>query len=408
MPYRTTAAGCAEPLPLFADGGVDLILNWGLGVDSTACFLRMLEDPVHHGLDLRRTAVIHMVTGDEWPDTVSDAERFVLPVLREHGVRLVQLARSGRPKAAGIDVVDDSRHPTHIVRRGRWALWDEMEANGTVPQQGGVRLCSLHAKAEVADHWIGTATGGRPYTQILGFNADEARRVRRDESNSQDPMRKARFPLISWGWGRQQCEEYLFERFKVAWKKSYCSFCCFPVSMGAMAAHLDRMRSYPHIAGRVLRLEFTSMALNPNSRLFGEHSLLEQFDPCSERDSRVLEALEEELAACPWALYHVRRILPISRTDPSKRAPALRSVHRITTGSVAQVAEAARERAHEHAVAVEENPRGSVRVWVRTRGAGFPATEELYVTAPAFVHSKQLTRFEAEWAAHTNPAPVLR
>ncbi|POX47718.1 hypothetical protein C3489_29000 [Streptomyces sp. Ru71] len=30
------------------------------------------------------------------------------------------------------------------------------------------------------------------------------------------------FPLIDWGWDRQQCEAYVLDRFSLHWPKSYC------------------------------------------------------------------------------------------------------------------------------------------------------------------------------------------
>ena len=48
---------------------IELVINWGLGVDSTAYMVRMLEDPAVHGVDLARTVVLHQLTGDEWPAT---------------------------------------------------------------------------------------------------------------------------------------------------------------------------------------------------------------------------------------------------------------------------------------------------------------------------------------------------
>lgn len=60
--------------------------------------------------------------------------------------------------------------------------------------------------------------------------------------------------------------------------------------MGALDAHLDRMRAHPEIAGRVLRLEYTSVSLNPQANLFGRRSLLEQFDPGRGEDRPVLPA----------------------------------------------------------------------------------------------------------------------
>ena len=137
--------------------GVDLVISWGLGVDSTAYLVKMLDDPAAHGVDLARTMVIHQLTGSEWPTTRAHAEQFVLPLLRKHQVRLVQVSRSSR--ALAIAVMDDSRRPERIVQRGPWELWDEYETNGTVPQQGGIRICSLHAKGEVGDALI-AALGG--------------------------------------------------------------------------------------------------------------------------------------------------------------------------------------------------------------------------------------------------------
>lgn len=119
-------------------GDIELVINWGLGVDSTAYLVRLLDDPVGHGVDLARTVVLHQLTGDEWPATRAHAEQFVLPLLRQRQVRLVQVARASR--ALEIVVMDDSRQPERIIERGPWALWDEYETGGTVPQQGGLRL----------------------------------------------------------------------------------------------------------------------------------------------------------------------------------------------------------------------------------------------------------------------------
>ncbi|MZE80918.1 hypothetical protein GTY57_29405 [Streptomyces sp. SID5475] len=380
-------------------GSAELFINWGLGLDSSSYLAKMLENPAAHGVDLQRTVVLHMATGDEWPDTVADAEQFILPLLREHGVRLVQLARAGQAKAAGIEILDDSSSPHHLVPRGSWTLWDELETCGTVPQQAGTRLCSLHAKAEVGDRFTAAASGGRPFRQVIGFNADETGRAEADRRLNKNPLRTGVFPLIEWGWGRQACEDYLYDRFGVRWKKSYCSFCCFPVSLGALPAHLQRMRAFPDIAGRVLRLEYTAMRLNTNGRLFGRRSLLEMFEPA---DQEVLTAFARELD-CLWASYRVRRILPASRSNPQARAPALRAVERSRTGTRRELGRELRRRAARLGLPVEEDPAGgSVRVWLRRRGNGFPAVEEFWVTAPAHVHSKQQDRFEAEWAAHTD------
>ncbi|MGX1266995.1 hypothetical protein [Streptomyces phaeoluteigriseus] len=384
--------------PRTGGADVELVINWGLGVDSTAYLVKMLEDPSAHGVDLSRTMVLHELTGDEWPATRAHAAQYVLPLLREHRVRLVQVARASR--SLEIAVMDDSRQPERIIERGPWALWDEYETGGTVPQQGGIRLCSLHAKGEVGDALIAQEIGDRPFRQVMGFNADEISRSRRDEAASKNPLRQGVYPLIVWGWGRERCEAFLYERFGVRWEKSYCSFCCFPVSMGAMDAHLDRMRAHPDIAGRVLRLEYTSVSLNPQARLFGRRSLLEQFDPDRAADRPVLAAFKEELA-CPWALYHVRRILPVAKADPTRRGRAMRSVERVDVGRASALGRRLQSVSERHGVPVEVDERyGRVRAWLQQRGPELPTVEELMVTAPFHVRDKKVPHFEGKWAAH--------
>ncbi|MEU0853351.1 hypothetical protein ABZ387_36335 [Streptomyces flaveolus] len=228
----------APSLPgLSTTDGLDTVINWGLGADSTAYLAQMLTAPAAHGIDLDRTADLHMATGSEWPETRLLVEEFMLPLLREHGVRLVQLARNGHRKEDGFTVLDDSRSPERLIVRGPWTLWDALESVGTVPQQASTRKCSLWAKGAVGDWWLAQVFGGRPFRQVMGFNANETGRCLRDETASKLPGRAGLYPLVDWGWGRQQVEDYLLARFGVHWPKSYRTFRCFPVSMGAFPAH---------------------------------------------------------------------------------------------------------------------------------------------------------------------------
>ncbi|MCW8382455.1 hypothetical protein [Streptomyces justiciae] len=184
------------------------------------------------------------------------------------------------------------------------------------------------------------------------------------------------------------------------WEKSYCTFYCFPISMGGMAAHLDRMRAHPDIAGRVLRLEYTSVSLNPKAKLFGRHSLLEKFDPSRPVDRPVLAAFEAELAG-PWALYHVRRILSGCEGGPRSARPGAAFGGARRRGPAAVLGRRLRSVSERHGVPVEVDERyGRVRAWVHRRGEGLPAVEELMVTAPFQVRDKQVPHLEREWAAH--------
>lgn len=384
-----------------AEEPVELVINWGLGRHSSAYLARILTDPAAHGVDPARTVVLHMAVGSEWPDTVADCEQHLLPELRRHQMRLVQVARAGQLMRDGIEVLDDSRDPQRLITRGGWTLWDELELNGTVPQQGGPRLCSLRAKAEVGDRWIQQSLPDTPFRQVMGFHADEERRAASDRRHSRNPRRLPAFPLIEWGWDNDQCVAFLRDRFRIEWRPSYCFFCCFPVSMGALPAHLQRMRAYPEIAGRVLRLEYTATRLNPRARLFGDRSLLQLFDPAAAADRPVLEAFAAELADRDWAVYRVRRLLPVSEKNPTRRAPALRSVRRQDTGGRAQMRRIVEDVANRRRLRLEVDPvYGSARAWVRERGPVLPTGEEFEVSTPAVVQDKEQDRFAAEWAAH--------
>ncbi|MCX5078746.1 hypothetical protein OHA84_38040 (plasmid) [Streptomyces sp. NBC_00513] len=111
------------------------VLTWGLGADSTAEILMFLNNPAAHGLepDLSDLVIVHAVTGDEFRDSLSYADRLVLPLLRAWRIRLVQVCRGGPRDADGVLVLDDSRAPRRIHAAGPWRLSDELRTAGTVP-----------------------------------------------------------------------------------------------------------------------------------------------------------------------------------------------------------------------------------------------------------------------------------
>ncbi|MFJ3310869.1 hypothetical protein ACIPSA_49645 [Streptomyces sp. NPDC086549] len=169
--------------------------------------------------------------------------------------------------------------------------------------------------------------------------------------------------------------------------------------MGALPAHLERMRSHPDIAGEVLRLEYTAMSLNPNARLYGRKTLLGMFDRSQPQDRACLEAFERELDM-PWALYHVRRAFLLA--DSGKRRPVMRSTERVDLGRPQQLARRLISISERHRVDVEHDPLyGRARAWVRPRAKAWPMAEELFATAPARVINKQDHGFEEVWGALT-------
>lgn len=92
--------------------------SYGMGVESTAGVHRTIVDPAWRPPellpDLSNLIVMIAQTGDEWTDTIRLVEHHMLPVLRRHRVRLVEVARAGPSEANGIVILQDTRTPVHL------------------------------------------------------------------------------------------------------------------------------------------------------------------------------------------------------------------------------------------------------------------------------------------------------
>ena len=87
--------------------------------------------------------VITAQVGDEYPDQKMLVEQHVLPRMRAHRIRYVQVARAGHLEADGIVILDDTREHRKVHLDGAYKLSQELRAAGTVPQFAGEYRCSL-------------------------------------------------------------------------------------------------------------------------------------------------------------------------------------------------------------------------------------------------------------------------
>jgi hypothetical protein len=106
------------------------ILRYEMGVESTAILARWILEPSTRPCDLDALTVVVAMIGDEFADTGRDVERFILPLMREHSIRFVQLARHGHLEADGITVLADSRAPQRVHLEDDYRLSDELPSNG--------------------------------------------------------------------------------------------------------------------------------------------------------------------------------------------------------------------------------------------------------------------------------------
>lgn len=374
-----------------------------MGVDSSALLTRWLLEPATRDFRLDDLVVASAMTSDEYPATRQLMEDHLLPLMAQHQVRYVQLARAGQSDTDGYEVLSDSRQTTHMIMEGtRWRLRYELFTAGTVPQvASGKRLCSFRAKGQILDWWAADEFGGTPYRHVIGFAADEMKRAVRDTSYT-TAARDPDYPLISWGWDRQSCLTYLRDVFGVTWSRSCCGFCPFQAGREVELLY-ERWRQNPAAADRALRMEFLSVALNPRSTLFGRKRSARQVAiHAGLRD--LVHAVDEDLATVPWAVYRVRRAYPARKLDRAKasvpanwdpyaKGQASRSLRTLTVGTC--------EQARTVVSALGGQPEGDhhlVRAWIHRAGPPYPSREEFLVAAPAGVPDKTGPAFSTVWA----------
>ncbi|WP_432983112.1 hypothetical protein [Dactylosporangium sp. CA-233914] len=205
----------------------NVVLSLGMGVDSTGILVRWLTDPTSRDFPLSALTVLVSQVGDEYPDTYRDLEEAVLPMVRAHRVRVVQVARPALTIGRGGQryvVLDDSTSPARLVRSGPVRLSDELARNGTVAQVSN-RRCSLRWKGEVLDAWL--ADNMPPgFVHVLGYDAAERRRADRDAGIVRHG-RQPDYPLLRWGWTRDTTRQFLYDLTGRWWNRSCCSHCPF-------------------------------------------------------------------------------------------------------------------------------------------------------------------------------------
>jgi hypothetical protein len=279
-------------------------------------------------------------------------------------------------------ILDDTRSPERVHIAGAYRLSDELMSAGTVPQVAkGRRLCSIHGKGWPLDAWLDANIPGQ-FRHVIGFNAEETKRVTRDKSYS-TVDRHSEYPLLEWGWGRKACEDYLEDLFGEPWEKSCCVYC--PFAAGKEPVRL-RYRANPMAAAFALLLEHMSLCLNPRMTLYSNKSLLEVLK--RDGNDAAIALFERNLGGLGSAVYHVRRIY-------TAKAHADRSVEPVARGTMAEM-----ERAIERIGPAMEDKYGILRLTTIEREPDtYPSLEEMFVVGPDLVPEKKKATFDRKWEA---------
>lgn len=391
------------------------ILSYGMGVESTALLLRWVTEPSTCPCPLSELVVISAQTGDEYEDTRHDVETHILPLLRRHNIRYVQVARHGHLEEDGITILSDTTQPDRLFIEGDHKLSDELRSNGTVPQYGGVHRCSLKAKVFPIETWL---RDYYPHSALhaFGYNADERKRVRKslaadarrvafgfnvEETSRAErariydtPGRISIFPLVEWGWTRADCRDYIKQKLGVLWNKSACVYCPFnKLDAEALARH----RAHPAQVADALMLEHLSLSMNPRGTLYPGKSLVQI--TAANRNQAAMERFHSALDRAEWMVYRVRRLYyaakdEAGRSRPDKKGTAIRAVEQLTEAVSRAEALAQLRKLGAPASDVTEQ-RGITYIYRLRCGIGYPTREEFLVAAPAVVGTK--ARYGMEW-----------
>lgn len=282
--------------------GARVILSYGMGVDSTEILVRWLTDPSSRDFDLSQLTVVTCMVGNEYPSTYKLVREHILPLLREHGVRFVQVARGGHSERDGIVVLDDSTSPTELFERGPVSYADELRSAVTM-QPTCNRQCTLKWKGWVLDRWIESEVGDTPYRHCIGFAVGEESRLVKDQNFGGIGDRFAEYPLFDWNLDRAACIEHIATVTGVAeWQKSCCVYCPFQHRHDA----IERWDDEPEAAGEALEIEDIALRFNPRLPLFNKEGTA--LAAAVEADNQAaLDALEARLSSHEWAVYLMRR-----------------------------------------------------------------------------------------------------
>lgn len=431
IPKRNTPLPRTEPCP-----DAIVIQSHGMGVESQAILERWVAEPESRPfVTWDQLIVVTAQVGEEHKkDTIRDCEARMLPLLRQHGVRFVELARRGFHEEDGVVVLQDTRNPQKLHPDGMFSLSQYLMRSGTVPQFGGEHRCAMKFKAFVIETWLAlefqhltltkpvyhvfgynaeetTRTdkseyhiqrhnaeklipAAKPPLMVFGFNSDEVSRVERSALYD-GPSRTGHYPLDEWGWDRAKCIGYILQQTGLIWRKSACSFCpfCAEATKGEPDA-VRRWEESPEDTAKGMLVEYNSLCFNPRGHLYRDRALQDVVNRIGV--TAVQEAFARKLAEIPWALYRVRRIY-------TKKGKAMRHVEKLTPSQTRAFADASLK-----GVVARDAPFATLEVkrdisyWMFARREEnvYPTREGYYVVAPAFMDDKlrgKPEKFNERW-----------
>ena len=205
------------------------VVSFGGGVNSTAMLIGLHERG--EKVDL----ILFADTGGEKPHTYAHVLE-MSEWLVEHGMPPILTVR---------------RDPHGVIR----TLEQDCLDGHMLPSIAyGYKACSMKYKRDPQDKFCNNDDrcravwkSGKKVTKLIGYDMDEPHRARIPE----DEKYLYRYPLIEWGWGRDECIEAIDRAGLKQPGKSACFFC--PSSKKQEILELRRV--YPELAARAVAME---------------------------------------------------------------------------------------------------------------------------------------------------------
>jgi hypothetical protein len=211
-----------------------IVVSYGGGTNSTAMLLGMYER------GLRPALTMFADTGDEKPETYTHLESV------QRWINFVGFPPIVVVKAAGPKATQDGSLSATCLRLG------------TMPSKVfGLSSCSMRWKVEPQQRhlkmWM-RATGVEHVEHWIGYDADELHRS--EKPKPINPFETNRYPLIEWGWGREECVEAITRHGMKQPGKSACFMC--PSSKKHEVIWLRD--NHPDLYARAIHMESRALA----------------------------------------------------------------------------------------------------------------------------------------------------
>jgi len=211
-------------------GRSPIVVAYGMGTNSTALLVEMVRraEPVD--------AILSADTGGERPSTYAYRDMFS-----------TWLVANGYP-------------PITVVKKGglQETLEEDCLRRGALPSLAyGRKTCSIRFKQEPQTKWLNNWpmaraawAAGLRVVKLIGYDMDEPHRGQPFE----DEKFLNRYPLLEWGWGREECVRAIAAAGLPQPGKSSCFFC---PSM-TKPEILQLRKEHPELLIRALNIESTA------------------------------------------------------------------------------------------------------------------------------------------------------